>query len=292
MFHVAIRERKIATSVVAAGRQVPPDVPVFKSGRVAELRIYNGIGVFINKNEGAAGPRCFDGIQGGPHGNFERQFLRLRGTVRPAVHGLAHIIAPPARLREQLAIRRLQRGHVGRAMINPQLGIEGEQRAVDDVGGVDFCLGIQIRQPGDAAARVSDRGICPRFDKRNRIVWRQVVVVVPDVEMPANLKLALIVQAFDIDGGLPGLAQNGKNDGRENGDDGNDNKQLDERKTRAPGASFPAALMETAHFHAIIVSYGLVFVFRFYLKLDVFQAKKVPDLWVQVKKYPAWFILP
>jgi len=105
-----------------------------------------------------------------------------------------------------------------------------------------------------------------------------MVVVFPDIEVPAKLELAFIVQAFNIDGGLFGIAQNGQDDGGENGDDGDDNKEFDECKAHYRGKSFPAILIENARFHANVLAESLL-VFRLYLKLDVFQGKKVPTFW-------------
>ena len=73
-----------------------------------------------------------------------------------------------------------------------------------------------------------------------RMIWRQIIIVIAKVHMPAGLKLFQIIQALCLNGLLPGFRKGGQEHRSQNRDDGDDNEEFDQSK--ATGLAESAAM--------------------------------------------------
>ncbi|CBY14136.1 unnamed protein product [Oikopleura dioica] len=181
-----------------------------------EARVFDAARVFVDEHRRPGRRRVLDLGQPVPAG--------LVGRVRRVVHVGAHRDAADALDLAQIADRRA----IGRALVDFGGAVVGVEHPALDVGGRGVGPGI-ARDPGLGGGHPTFAS--PAGGGRVR---REVVVVVIDVEQPADLELAIVVEAGDLVGLGLRPAERGQKHRRENRDDGDDHQQLEERETGAP----------------------------------------------------------
>jgi len=158
-------------------------------------------------------------------------------NLRPwrAVDRPTHVVTAGSKLRQRAAIDGHDRGSVGGTMIDGGRAVVLEQKPLLDVGGG----GVQrrnARTPGQAA---NDRNIIA-INIVNKIIWRQPIIVISRIEMPAELKLFEIVEAGDIERLRFRPAQSRQEEARKDRNDRDDDQQFNQcKRPRAADSTIP-----------------------------------------------------
>lgn len=192
-------------------------------GGDAEEGIPNLILMDIQENDERRRWRFADLAESSKTGN---RFVQLPlNLFRHAVDRLTHAIASRAQLRSLRAARDFDGGPIGGAVIDRDRTVILEQEALFNVGRCEVEARIS-GAPGDALVD----GIS-RADVVNRIVRRQEVMVVSGVQLDANLQLLEVTETANGLRLALGSGEGWKQQTRQQGDNGDNDQQFDQRKT-------------------------------------------------------------
>ncbi len=222
VFHMTVGEGKIAPLIVAVGRQVPPLIRIWRARPGdSKQRVPDAVFVHIHKDKQFRGGRLGD----------LREFFERRAADQVrwrAVYRFTHIVATAPQFWQPFATQGHHCRSVRGTMVDGSRTIVLKQDAVLDVR----CRGVQgrdARTPGKA----TNNWIIGTRDIVNEIIWRQPVIIVQRIEVPADLELPEVVQARDIECLRFGFAQAGQEQTCQNGNDGDDDQQLNQGKGKA-----------------------------------------------------------
>ena len=207
---MTIGEAEHATVVVARAGKIDP--PPFVPLRHGEAGVIDAAFVLVDEHKGVGRRRGDDFGKLMP----TRAVLWVGDVIHMHVHrdaAEAGDLAPVA-----------NGGMVRRTLVNLDRVVVLEKNAGADVFVSGIRVGIALdprrRSGGPTATRTAPNGG----------VRRQVIVVVVDVHLPAELKLAVVVHAGNLVSLALGTAKGREQQAGKNGDDRNNDQQLDQSK--------------------------------------------------------------
>ena len=229
---MTVGEAEHATVVVARAGKIDP--PPFVPLRHGEPGVIDAAFVLVDEH------KCVGRRRGNDFGKLmpTRAVLRVGDVIHVHVHrdaAEAGDLAPVA-----------NGGTVRRTLVNLDRVVVLEKNAGADVFVSGIRVGIALdprrRSGGPTATRTAPNG---------GVGW-QVVVVVVDVHLPAELQLAVVVHAGNLVGLALGTAKRREQQAGENGDDRNHDQQLDQGKALSQQAA--KRLFRNYFFHCCVVS--------------------------------------
>ncbi len=230
---MAVGKRKRAAFVVAAARQIPPQVQARAFQIDPKAPIADAVLVLIhkhdflgNRNSGAGNSAHFrNGIKRNRTIVAELGAWMIGRGARHSVHYKINRTGP--RLRRG----RDRQGRGGDLLRVRRAGIDGHRLVILVKHSL---LDIQRRRITLSVAANPGTRIGGGALPRRGYIRRQPIVIIPNIHLVAKLQLLHVAQAFSRLGFGFGGGQRGQQHRRQNRDEGDDHQLFDEREGAAP----------------------------------------------------------